>query len=58
LFRTTPNKHAWLEIVLLAARLAAGFALTLLGWVTTVKAIALLNFKSDELPEPAANEAA
>ena len=58
LFRTTPNKHAWLEIVLLAIRLAAVFALTLLGWVITVKAIALLNFKSDELPEPAANEAA
>jgi hypothetical protein len=57
LFRTTPNKHAWLEIVLLALRLAAVFALTLLGWVVTVKAIALLNFKADELPEPAANEA-
>ncbi|MFN2498742.1 MAG: hypothetical protein ABR557_06640 [Pyrinomonadaceae bacterium] len=57
LFRTTPNKHAWLEIVLLAVRLAAVFALTLLGWVITVKAIALLTFKSDELPEPAANEA-
>ena len=58
LFRTTPNKHAWLEIVLLAIRLAAVFALTLLGWVVTVKAIALLNFKADELPEPATNEAA
>lgn len=57
LFRTTPNKHAWLEIVLLAVRLAAVFALTLLGWVITVKAIALLTLKSDELPEPAANEA-
>jgi hypothetical protein len=55
LFRTTPNKHAWLEIILLGVRVAAVFALTLLGWVITVKAIALLNPKS---PEPVANEAA
>lgn len=55
LFRTTPNKHAWLEIILLGIRVAAVFALTLLGWVITVKAIALLNPKS---PEPVANEAA
>ena len=55
LFRTTPNKHAWLELVLLGARVAAVFALTLLGWVITVKAIALLTTKSSE---PIANEAA
>ena len=55
LFRTTPNKRAWLELSLLGIRVAAVFALTLLGWVTTVKAIALLNTKS---PEPVANEAA
>lgn len=55
LFRTTPNKHAWLEIILLSIRLAAVFALTLLGWVITVKAIALLQ---QETPEPIANEAA
>jgi hypothetical protein len=55
LFRTTPNKHAWLEIILLSIRLAAVFALTLVGWVITVKAIALLQQKS---PEPVANEAA
>lgn len=55
LFRTTPNKHAWLELILLGARVAAVFALTLLGWVITVKAIALLTAKS---PEPVANEAA
>jgi hypothetical protein len=55
LFRTTPNKHAWLEIILLGIRVAAVFALTLLGWVITVKAIALLNPKS---PEPVTNEAA
>jgi len=55
LFRTTPNKHAWLELVLLGVRVAAVFALTLLGWIVTVKAIALLTSKS---PEPVANEAA
>jgi hypothetical protein len=54
LFRTTPNKHAWLELILLGIRVAAVFALTLLGWVITVKAIALLN----KSPEPVANEAA
>ena len=57
LFRTTPNKHAWLEIILLTIRLAAVFALTLLGWVITVKAIALLNIRSPKSTEPVANEA-
>ncbi|MEP6742444.1 MAG: hypothetical protein ABJB61_08085 [bacterium] len=55
LFRTTPNKHAWLELILLTIRLAGVFALTLLGWVITVKAIALLHRDS---PDPIANEAA
>jgi hypothetical protein len=41
LFRTTPTKYAWLEIFFLVARLAAIFALTLFGWVITVKALAL-----------------
>ena len=58
LFRTTPTKHAWLEIILLTARLAAIFALTLLGWVVTVKAIAQVNSQSPKLPEPVASEAA
>jgi hypothetical protein len=58
LFRTTPNKHAWLEIILLTIRLAAVFALTLLGWIITVKAIALLHIQSSKSPEPIANEAA
>jgi hypothetical protein len=44
-----------LELSLLGIRVAAVFALTLFGWVITVKAIALLNSKS---PEPVANEAA
>jgi len=55
LFRTTPNKHAWLELVLLGVRVFVVFALTLLGWVVTVKAIALLTTKSSD---PIANEAA
>jgi hypothetical protein len=55
LFRTTANKHAWLELSLLGIRVAAVFALTLLGWVITVKAIALLNPKS---AGPVGNEAA
>lgn len=41
LFRTTPIKYAWLEIFFLVVRLAAVFALTLFGWVITVKALAL-----------------
>jgi hypothetical protein len=41
LFRTTPTKYAWLEIFFLVARLAVVFALTLFGWVITVKALAL-----------------
>ncbi len=43
LFRSTESKHAWLEIFLLVTRLAAIFALTLFGWVITVKALALLS---------------
>ena len=54
LFRTTPNKHAWLDLILLGIRVALVFALTLLGWVITVKAIALL----DKSPEPVSKEAA
>lgn len=41
LFRTTPTKHAWLEVSLLVARLVVVFGLTLFGWVTTVKALSL-----------------
>jgi hypothetical protein len=45
LFRTTPSSHAWLEIGLLVARLAVVFALTLFGWVTTVRALSLMSNK-------------
>ncbi len=55
LFRTTPTKHAWLEISLLVARLAIVFGLTLFGWVITVRALAL--FPTNPPSHPA-NEAA
>lgn len=56
LFRATTSKHAWLEIILLVARLAVVFALTLFGWVITVKTLALLS--PDPPPSQPANEAA
>ena len=56
LFRATPSKHAWLEIMLFVARLAVVFALTLFGWVITVKTLALLS--KDPPPSQPANEAA
>jgi Na+/H+ antiporter NhaB len=43
LFKTIPTTHAWLDISLFVARLAIVFALTLFGWVMTVKAISLLS---------------
>ena len=55
LFKTTQTRHAWLELSFLIARLVAVFALTLFGWVTTVRALAQLSTK----PSPErANEAA
>ncbi|HLN99209.1 MAG TPA: hypothetical protein VK208_12165 [Pyrinomonadaceae bacterium] len=46
LLRTTQTKHAWLELFLLLARLAVVFALTLIGWMITVRALA------QGLPQP------
>lgn len=40
LFKTTQTKHAWLELLLLVARLLVVFALTLFGWAITVRALA------------------
>ncbi len=40
LFKTTQTKHAWLELSLLIVRLVVVFALTLFGWVITVRALA------------------
>lgn len=54
LFKSISSKHAWLEISLLVARLAVVFALTLFGWVITVRALWLLSSRS---PNPT-NEAA
>jgi hypothetical protein len=54
LFKTTQTKHAWLELFLLIARLAVVFALTLFGWVITVRALG--RFSTN--PSPPANEAA
>ena len=56
LFRATPSKHAWLELTLFVARMAIVFALTLFGWVITVKTLALLS--KDPPPRLPANEAA
>lgn len=55
LFRTTQNSRAWLELSLLVARLVVVFALTLFGWVITVRALAL--FSTNPRPDRA-NEAA
>lgn len=55
LFKTTSTKHAWLELSLLVARLVAVFALTLFGWVITVRA---LGQNSTDPRSPLANEAA
>ncbi len=55
LFKTTSTKHAWLELSLLVLRLVAVFALTLFGWVITVRA---LGQNSTEPRSDLANEAA
>jgi hypothetical protein len=58
LFKTIPTKHPWLEISLLVARLTIVFALTLFGWVMTVKAISLLSTRPLSTSQPhSANEA-
>jgi len=58
LFKTIPTKHAWLDISIFIARLAVVFALTLFGWVMTVRAISLLSTSSLSPTQPhPANEA-
>jgi hypothetical protein len=42
-----PAERAWLEITVLVLRLAIGAVLILLGWVTTVGAISILNRRHD-----------
>jgi len=52
LFKTTQTRHAWLELSLLVARLVVVFALTLFGWVITVRALAQTsNRRSDQASE-------
>ena len=54
LFKSTTSSRAWLDVSLLATRLLLVFALTLLGWVITIKALSL----STETPELATEKAA
>jgi hypothetical protein len=55
LFRTISTKNAWLELSFMIVRLAVVFALTLFGWLMTVKAISLLSAGplSTTPPDPA-----
>lgn len=57
LFKSVSSTRPWLEISLLVVRLAVVFALTLFGWVMTVKAISLLS-ASDSLPTSQSDPAA
>jgi VanZ family protein len=41
LFKTMPNKRAWVEVALLAFRLLVSATLILLGWLTTVGALSI-----------------
>lgn len=54
LFKSTASTRAWLDVSLLATRLAVVFALTLLGWVITIKALSL----SAPVPAVATDKAA
>ncbi len=55
LFRSIQTKHAWIEVSLLVLRLTVVFALTLFGWVITVRALRLF---STNAAAQHANEAA
>jgi hypothetical protein len=55
LFKTTKTSHAWLELSFLVARLVAVFALTLFGWLITVRALGL---SATNPPVQPANEGA
>jgi hypothetical protein len=45
IFHTTQTERAWLEVLLLAVRLAASALLILFGWVATVGTLSLLHNK-------------
>jgi hypothetical protein len=48
LFKTIRNKHAWVEVALLAFRLLVSATLILLGWLTTVGALSISSTKPAE----------
>jgi hypothetical protein len=48
LFKTMPNKRAWVEVSLLAFRLLVSATLILLGWITTVGALSISANKTAE----------
>ncbi len=54
LFKTTQIKYAWLEVFLFTARMVVVFAMTLLGWMITVKALGISSGIRSDSP---ANEA-
>lgn len=49
LVQTIPVERAWLEVSLLTARVMISALLVLLGWVTTVGALSILNSRSNEV---------
>lgn len=51
LFRTTQTGRAWLEFSLFVGRLLIVFALTLFGWVITVRALAKYSNTPEAAPE-------
>jgi hypothetical protein len=51
LFKTIATKHAWLDLSIFVGKLAVVFALTLFGWLMTVKAISLLSSRTETANE-------
>jgi hypothetical protein len=49
IIKTIPTERAWLELSLLLLRLSTAAVLVLLGWVTTVGAIAVLNHRNEQI---------
>jgi hypothetical protein len=47
IIKTIPTERAWLELSLLLLRLSTAAVLILLGWVTTVGAISVLNHRNE-----------
>jgi hypothetical protein len=49
IIKTIQTERAWLELSLLLLRLSTAAVLVLLGWVTTVGAIAVLNHRNEQI---------